>query len=219
MKKRMLWLLLPLLIAAALLGVTADFRVYRPASRTLPQGEGELFFTVTAFDGKSEREPFVNCLGHAWISLANPTDHPVTLRGIAILPGETLTLSAWATDRRRGVFYNLEPNFIRQYGRYDGRMSLTVRIGEDRLGEIESYIDAHDRWTFYANCSCWSLGLWNAIVPEEAKLPAQLLLYTPTRLQNAMREYREVEQNRDFSAAGGAFCIENGVRKELSLCE
>lgn len=53
----------------------------------------------------------------------------------------------------------MEPGYIRDYGRYVGRRSLSANIGEEQLRTIEAYIDREDGWTLGGNCSRWSLRL------------------------------------------------------------
>ena len=45
----------------------------------------------------------------------------------------------------------MEPGYIRDYGRYVGRRSLSANIGEEQLRTIEAYIDREDGWTLGAD--------------------------------------------------------------------
>ena len=72
----------------------------------------------------------------------------------------------------------MEPGYIRDYGRYVGRRSLSANIGEEQLRTIEAYIDREDGWTLGGNCSRWSLRLWNAVVEEDFALKTQTLAGT-----------------------------------------
>lgn len=112
----------------------------------------------------------------------------------------------------------MEPGYIRDYGRYVGRRSLSANIGEEQLRMIEAYIDREDGWTLGGNCSRWSLRLWNAVVEEDFTLKTQTLVYTPERVEKALCEFDCVETDRDFSRAGNIFCLRDGVRTELALC-
>lgn len=195
-----------------------DMNFYHKAARSVKPEEGGILFTITTYDGRPEVKPFLVCLGHAWLSLDNRTDHSVCLGEIEIEAGDSLSFSVWAISGHCGVVFNLEPRFISECGRYQGRQSLSVNIGEDQLLRISEYLDRHDHWSLGRNCSFWSLSLWNEIVSEELKLKKQILLYTPERLQKAMNEFDCVEYDRDFSRAGEAFFYEEGSRRELTLC-
>ena len=218
LKKRTVTLLALVLALAAVLGLWLDFNVYENGSRTLPCEESGLILSITTFDGESESTPLVKCFGHTWISLDNRSGHPVYLKGCEIRDGEQVTLSVWAVRGLSGLLFNMEPGYIRDYGRYVGRRSLSANIGEEQLRTIEAYIDREDGWTLGENCSRWSLRLWNAVVEEDFALKTQTLVYTPERVEKALCEFDCVETDRDFSRAGNIFCFRDGVRTELALC-
>ena len=210
--------LLLLCSGCAAAGLPADGNAGADRTKTIPDAQDGLVFSITTFDGRSESAPFVPCLGHTWLSLDNRAGHPVTLNDYEIGDGETLTFSIWAISGHRGVFYNLEPQFIRQYQRYAGRRSLHMSIDEAQIPVIERYIREHDRWTLTQNCSRWSVALWNALAGEAYALKTPALLCTPARLQRAFDGFDCVELDRDFSGAGEIFFYQDGVRKELQLC-
>ena len=218
MKKQKLLICLFCAGLAAAFWLIPDYYPYHPRSRTISCPEDGLLFSITAFDGDGESAPFVKCLGHAWIALDNRTDHVVTLKEYPIQPGETLTFSIWALSGHSGVTYDLEPAFIREYGRYDGRQSLRIPLDESQLPVIEDYIDRHDGWSPGLNCSRWSLELWNAVTDERDHLPIQTVLYTPKRLARALAEFDCTEENQDFSRAKEIFFLRDGVKTELRLC-
>lgn len=211
------WLLL-VSVAVAGFCVWFDFHTYQKQSKTIPCRESGLVFSITTFDGSAESEPFVTCLGHAWVSIDNRSGHSVYLRDYEIQNGEILTFSAWAVSGRPGVYFNLESRFAEAFGRYVGRQSLGVSIEEAQLKTIERYLDRNDRWTPLKNCSRWSLELWNEVVEDEYDLKTQTLVYTPKRLQKALSEFDCVQVDQDYARARGAFFYQNGTRRELQLC-
>lgn len=176
-----------------------------------------LIFSVTTFDGKTESRPFVRCYGHSFLSIENRTGHSVYLKDYELEDNETLTFSVWAVSGHRGVFYNLEAEFIRQYGRYRGRQSLSTFMDESQLSMIEDYIETHDTWTFGRNCSRFSTELWNRIADESLRLKVSSP-YTPEKLEKAFHRVGSIETDKDFSAAKGVFFYRDGVRTELTLC-
>lgn len=213
---------IPLLLAAVVLiatiGLLADFHRYAPGTQTVPKSDGGILFTITTYDGHTETRPFVKCMGHTWLSVENKTGHAVRLMDQELGDGEMLTFSIWAVSGHRGVVFNLEADFIRQFGRYDGRQSLSACVNEAKLAVMEAYITAHDDWTLGCNCSRWALELWNEVVEPSCRLRTQTLLYTPERLQRSLREFDCVVTDMDFSSAGGIWLERNGVREELVLC-
>lgn len=218
MRKRriVLFFIAVLLVAAGIL--LPDFRFYKPSSKTAPVAEDGIIFSITTFDGAAESEPFVKCMGHTWLSVDNRSGHSVYLNDCEIKDGECLTFSVWAISGCRGVAFNLEANFIREFDRYAGRESLSMPIEESQLQTIGEYIGNVRGWGLLQNCSYRSVQLWNALAPDELRLPTQTLLYTPGRLQKALREFDGVEIDRDFSRAGGAFFYRDGEKTEVELC-
>ena len=217
-KKKLALLLPALALILAVVLVSADYHAYQPRSRTAPDSPGGLVFTITAYDGESEDELFVNCMGHAWLALDNQTDHSVTLGEREIRPGEILTFSTWALSGHFGVVYNLEPRLIAEEGRYAGRTSLSVEIAEEQLPTLADAIRRHSAWSPLKNCSVWAVRLWNELVGGEYDLPVQTLVYTPGRLQKALWEFSVTETDRDFSRAGEIFILRDGVPTELRYC-
>ena len=217
MKKKVLFLpLFCLLIAACV--IAPDLRSCAAQTETVSSASDGLLFSITTFDGKSESEPFVKCLGHTWLSLENQTGHSVFLKEQELRPGESVTFSVWAISDHYGVVFNLEPAFIRDFGRYAGRESLSVGICESQLGVIEDYIDSNDRWTLGKNCSYWSVQLWNAVVEKTYRLEMKTLVYTPKKLRKSLREFSASETDMDFPCAGGIWFYQNGQKTELELC-
>ena len=96
----------------------------------------------------------------------------------------------------------MEPGYIRDYGRYVGRRSLSANIGEEQLRTIEAYIDREDGWTLGGNCSRWSLRLWNAVVEEDFALKTQTLVYTPERVEKSPLRIRLRGNGQRFFPGG-----------------
>ena len=218
MKKRTRILLIFFFLLAAVLFFGIDFNTYKAQSRTIPCEKDGIVFSITTFDGDTETEPFVKCMGHTWVSIDNQSGRSVYMKDHEVKNGEILTFSIWAISDHRGVVFNLEPSFIRQFGRYAGRQSLSINIDASQLETIEEYIDRNDKWELGKNCSFWAFQLWNELVGDEYALKPQTLIYTPKRLQKSLREFDRVEIDKDFSRAKEIFFYQNGQKTELQLC-
>ena len=112
-----------------------------------------LIFSITTYDGVTESKPFVKSLGHSWVSLENKTGHSVFIKDYELQNNQAVAFSVWSISGHGGVYFNIEPNFIKQNGRYDGRKSLSVNIDESKLDDIQDFINNNDRWTSLKNCS------------------------------------------------------------------
>jgi len=208
-----------LLVLVGFLCVYPDYHTYKPSSKTQNYQENQLIFTLTTFNGSTEKEPFVANLGHSWLSIENHLDHSINLNGYDVSPNETVTFSVWAVVDHFGVFFNLEANFIKSRGKYDGRMSISTNINESDLDIINDYIKNNDSWETTKNCSFWSIHLWNLVVSQEYQVKTQTLIYTPTRLMNSLLEYSDVVTNKEYNNTGDIFMMENGERMVLNLCD
>lgn len=216
-KKSMVWIILPFALTAVFC-LWFDFNVYESRSKTISCEDDGIIFSITTFNGDSETTPFLKCLGHTWLSIDNQSGHSVYIKDYEIKNDEMITFSVWAVAKIPGLLFNLESDYISSYGRYVGRKSLSVRIEESQLNEIEAYIDRNDQWTLGKNCSYWSVHLWNEVVDEAFRLKTQTLFYTPKRLEKSFAEFDCVEVDKDFSRARHVFFYQNGVRTELQLC-
>lgn len=197
-----------------------DFNHYTYNSKTFEQNNSEnIFFSISAFDGKNESKPFMKSLGHAWVSISNQSGHSIKLNDYEICNNELLTISVWALTNHKGVAFNLEPEFINKCNRYNGYVSLTTSINEADLKIIENYIASYDDWTFNRNCSHWSLDLWNTVVNDDCKLKTQTMIYTPKRVKNSIEEFQNIEYDMDTSNAKNCFMYVNRTRTELTLCK
>lgn len=180
-----------------------------------------IVFSITTFDGKTERNFFSRCYGHTWVSIGNNSGHSLFLKDYEIKDKESVTFSIWAVDGHKGVFFNLEPDFIRQFERYSGRISLSMNISESNLKDIENYINQNDTWKFTKNCSFWSVNLWNQLAEDSNQLKMKSKAYTPKKLKKVMidlaGEYG-VEKEKDFSDTKGIFFFSENKRVEMELC-
>ena len=217
-RKRAVTPLVLFLVLAAVFCLWFDFNAYESRSRTISCEDDGIIFSITTFNGDNESTPFVKCLGHTWLSIDNRSGHAVYLKDHEIGPDEMVTFSVWAVSDLPGLLFNLEADYISTYGRYSGRKSLSVNIGEPQLRKIEAYIHRSDGWTPGRNCSYWSIQLWNEVVDEAYRVKTQTLFYTPKRLERSLCEFDRVEVDKDFSRAGRIFCYRGGVRTELELC-
>lgn len=219
MKKKIVIIIsisLIILIAAALLIAGNS---YRAGSRKVHDGENTLIFSINVSDGKAESTPFVKCYGHAWISLDNQSGHSIYLMDKEIQDNEVLTFSTWAISSHMGVTFNLEPSFINQFARYPERKSVSIKIDESKLSEIEKFINENDRWTLFRNCTYFSVKLWNLIAGDENEIILRSPVYSPGTLAKAIDEFDTVRDGDAYLRSGDSYFYVDGKRTVLSLCE
>ena len=207
-----------ILVLAGIICLFIDFNKYSTNSKHLSHDDKGIVFSITTFDGVNECKPFVKCLGHTWLSLDNYSGHSIYLKDYEIKNNETLTFSVWAISAHKGVYFNLEPNFIKDYGRYSGCQSLSVNIDENQLAKIEDFINKNNKWASIKNCSYWSIHLWNKIVDDRFNMKTQTIVYTPKKLLKSLKEYDCLITDKDFSNAKDVFFYHKGSKEVLKLC-
>ncbi len=77
MKKRILLLLIFISVLVPSVFIGHVFGTDKKQSRTIPCGNSGIIFSITTFDGKTETEPFIPCMGHTWVSVDNQSGHSV----------------------------------------------------------------------------------------------------------------------------------------------
>lgn len=153
--------------------------------------------SIFTFDGKKESTLGLMNLGHSFLSLENISDNPIKISNVTVKSGETIAIGTWSIQAHFGVWYNVESNYISEYNKYDGRLSVTTGIDLDDVDKITSYINTHDYWTPLTNCSCFALNLWNEVA-EETETLEKPLIYSPTQIAQQLVNFENYETNREI---------------------
>jgi hypothetical protein len=95
------------------------------------------------------------------------------------------------------VWYNVESNYIADYNKYDGRLSITTGISNDDIDQMSEFIFSHDYWNPIQNCSYFALNLWNEVVDDSEKLDT-LFIYSPSGIAKQLKTFEGVEENREL---------------------
>lgn len=178
--------------------------------------------TIHAFDGKSEQTFLVTNMGHAYLSIINRQTTPLLVGNYVVAPNEELYFGSWGQEAHWGVWYNMEPLYLKS-GRYEGRVSLTRGINnEDDITKISSFIKNNDYWSFAFNCTSFATSLWNEIAGSD-KIAFKNFM-NPTNLRNSLKAFdnyvvnRPLENSENYQTASYfdglellAFALENEV--------
>lgn len=165
--------------------------------KTEIQAGDTALLTIFTFDGKKESTLGLANLGHSFLSLENISDHTITIAGVDIPVGKTLAIGTWSISSHFGVWYNVESNYITEYNKYDGRLSITTGITDEDVDKLTKYINNHDYWTPLTNCSCFALNMWNEVVSDGEKLPKPLI-YNPAHIAKCIRNFESYETNKEL---------------------
>ncbi len=162
----------------------------------VPDENAAATVTVFASSGDGERVFGLFNFGHAFLQLTNKSGETLDLCGFSLAAGESATISTWSLTKRFGVWFNVESAFVKQRVKYNDRLSVTAPVTQEGLAEINGYLREKNRWSVTANCTAFTLGLFNLLVAEENKIGIAGLL-TPEKLKNEIArfsEHREVEE-------------------------
>lgn len=154
--------------------------------------------SIFSFDGKKESTLGLMNLGHSFLSLENISSSPIEISNVTIDVGETIAIGTWSIKSHFGVWYNVESNYINDYNKYDGRISVTTGVSYDDIDKITDYIISHDYWTPLTNCSCFALNLWNEVAEDREKLDKPLI-YNPTAIAKQLVNFENYEINREIN--------------------
>lgn len=147
----------------------------------------EAIVSIFAYDGNpsSSSSSFLNFNGHAFITIENLNANSIKAGKMTAYAYETVSLSTWGNkSQHNGLWYNLESYFANK-GEYDGRVSLSRYTTSSELETLNSYINSHDSWSAFTNCSSFATGAWNTI--SSTKLSAGWI-NTPSNLKGSIKK-------------------------------
>ena len=168
--------------------------------KTIIKDTDTALLTIFTFDGKKESSLGLMNLGHSFLSLENISSENIQIANVSVGPGETIAIGTWSIKAHFGVWYNVESNYIADYNKYDGRLSITTGLDSQDIEDMTDFIFAHDYWNPLQNCSYFALNLWNEVVEESEKLDG-MLIYSPSGIASQLKTFESVEENKELITA------------------
>lgn len=178
----------------------------------------EMLITIYASNGSGEGGFLIKSFGHAFIAIKNVSKEDILLGNYNLKPEDEITFGAWGIDDHFGIWYDIEAQYQAYASRYEGIISLTTGIDIDKLDIINKYINEHDEWTFFHNCTYFARTLWNEVVDENEKL-AKTFLNQPKDLFGQLKRFEEKEFSRKMTVHEYAFWYDEGEIKQYKLEE
>lgn len=143
--------------------------------------------SIFAYDGNSANSSssFLNFNGHAFLTIENVNSNSIKAGKMTAYGHKTVSLGTWGNkSQHNGLWYNLESYFANN-GEYDGRVSLSRYTTSSELNTINTYINLHDSWSVFSNCSSFATDAWNTI--SSTKLSAGWI-NTPSNLKSSIKQ-------------------------------
>ena len=153
--------------------------------------------SLFTYDGKSESVFGLPNLGHSFLSIENISEENIKIGSRVVVPNETIALGTWSIQAHFGVWYNVESNYIAEYDKYNGRVSITTGINLEDIVVINEYIASNDNWSPLDNCSNFALGLWNGIA-EDSEMIEVGLIKTPKKIAIELAKFDSFEINKEI---------------------
>lgn len=189
----------------------------QPKNRTTNMSADDTIeLTIFAYDGGKESSFGLINFGHSFLGFKNLGTEPVIVGDYELNPNEEMTISTWCMSAHFGVWYNVEGAYIKLYGKYKGRLSITTHINIDKLDKINSYIDNNDSWRPTKNCTNFCTGLWNIAVSKDEKLKTYTV-FTPKKLLDSIICFSDYKQNKYVPENTNIGYFKNGVFKKFAM--
>lgn len=157
--------------------------------------------TIFSYDGKSECKYGINAYGHSFLSLKNNSNESLNLYGYQLESGKTVFFSWWAIDKHMGIWFNLEPNYIIQYNRYETRYSVSIDLDRNDIAILDSFMKENDRYSPLDNCSKMSLKCWNSVAEKNEKIKVKFIT-TPNYVVGQLKKFNESNYVQEVSDDG-----------------
>ena len=151
-----------------------------------------------SFNGDSERVPLSINLGHSFISIENESSSDLQVGAYDLEPGYTVSIGIWPFSAHFGLWYNVESNYMAEFSRFEGVVSIKTQIDSTDLNEIDEYIASHDYWTLFKNCSFMALDMYNLAAKENDQIDIGGLI-TPAKIYDVIKD--TVGYDTDFEIA------------------
>lgn len=167
--------------------------------------------TLYSYSGKSETKNLIRSYGHTFISLENISAETLEpMCGVKVASNEAITFSWWATDKHMGIWFNIEPNYIKLFEKYNGRVSLSRRIDREQFEAIRNYLDRNDRYTLMSNCAKNCAAVWNLCACKSDHISVRGF-QTPKALCNKLRSFGGFDNDRPLpNTADDIFFVSKG---------
>ncbi len=154
--------------------------------------------SLFTFDGKSESVWGLMNLGHAFLAIENISTQTISICHKQVHPGQTITFGTWAILDHFGVWYNVESNYIKEYDKYNGRVSVTTGVSGPDIAKISDYIVTNDKWNPFNNCSYFAYHIWNGVADEQESLDKRMFVFTPNFLAKQIKKFDTFETNKQL---------------------
>lgn len=191
----------------------------RLAKRTVATPSGEVLaeLTIHSFDGSYGSLPLVANFGHSFFSIKNLSDQDLTIGNYTLSPEAEVSVGTWGASAHTGIWYSLEAVYY-DLGKYDTATTLSKKLDLNNIIAITKHIKSHDYWSFFYNCSAFTLGAWNSVSTDTDKIKL-FGMESPNKLISKMSEFTTVSNMQKLENYGDCGYYKDGLFIKFDLAE
>lgn len=152
----------------------------------IQEDSGPIKITIFSISSGSSSSG-INTSGHSWITVFNNSPDNILIGKMSLSPNTGLTLSTWGNKIHEGIYYNYDYYLETEYSEFTGRVSYSRNIFASQWNN--SYVLAHDEWSYQYNCAAFAAGLWNSMLADQYQISFGNSWPTPTIVKNRIIQF------------------------------
>ncbi len=155
--------------------------------------DSEKIGTVSLYSSKIAYPKPSRLTGHSWIYIYNTTDSPFYIKDMIVPPDYGISFGTTANPSmgHRGLWYNVE-GFSKYYLT---NISIEGDFYEEDIEYVEAFLDNHNKWTLFYNCTTFATELWNNLAAGKDR---EIKAITPVTLHNDILRTDDYYVNKPF---------------------
>ena len=138
---------------------------------------------------------------HAFLYFENISGQNITVLGNVVAPGRGITVGTFGNKADGlGIYIDLEAYGIEHGDGYSNRVSVTIRLTQSKLNQVNSTMEGNNKWTLTKNCAWFATQAWNKVCPSNKKLSAGVIP-TPATLSKNIKKISGYATKKSVSKA------------------
>lgn len=125
---------------------------------------------------------------HSFLYFENISGHNITVLGNVVAPGRGITVGTFGNKADGfGIYIDLEAYGIEHGDGYANRVSVTIRLTQSKLTQVNSTMESNNKWLLTKNCAWFATQAWNKVCPSNMKLSPGVIP-TPATLSKNIKK-------------------------------
>ena len=138
---------------------------------------------------------------HSFLCFENISGHNITVLGNVVAPGRGITVGTFGNKADGlGIYIDLEAYGIEHGDGYANRVSVTIRLTQSKLNQVNSTMESNNKWLLTKNCAWFATQAWNKVCPSNMKLSPGVIP-TPATLSKNIKKISGYATKKSVSKA------------------